>query len=973
MKSLFQILGAVLLIGGTASAQVVAQGPFAGSIPGGVSVTTNNFGPDSPSGEPSEELHNPYLLPVYSAPPNMPPPAGPEGSNYIEDPSVHGFDGPPPITVGSFVGLGQAQSAGFPPDPYLAVGPNHIITTINNTFRISTKDGTTLKTISANSWFATTISGVSYSDPKVAYDHFANRWIITWLSYNTSTQVAYDMVSVSDDSDPIGTWYNWAIPSHLNGSTNTGTFGDYPGLGFDNQALYITSNQFTFPGSYQFAKIRIIPKAQLYANTAGPVTWNDFSQVVDLFGNTAAGIRPSIIRGVPNVYYLMLAPSFTSGTYFVLYRITNPVTSPSVSAVHVPVVAWTSAPNSNQLGGGSTLIESGGSRIRNEPVYMDSSIWAVHNVASGSGNQYASIHYVRISTVTNTVILGEDIVFGADGFWLSYPALTVDKDKNIAITFCRSGLTEYIGAYFSWRLNNDPPGLRPTVPMQAGKGNYVVVAGGRNRWGDYVGIGLDPADQNNIWMFTEYAAATNTFGDWVHGARLVPYSGSKIFLDKTSIDQGLVEVGNISDTASVAIFNIGASSLTVSSITRTQSQYSLLNVPTLPANLSSFDSLRFKVIFRPTAHALITDTIRIVSNDVSNPTVKIPLSAKGIIIVRARVANVYSTSSATNPPSQLYTINQTTGAPTAIGPTGITEIQGLAVRPTTQELYGTLTSTTSTTIYRVSSGFGDALPVRTFNIGNMRAIAFNRGDSLYGGTTTGRLYRLNLATGDTTYIGTAPSIFYAGLAFSPITRKLYASVRPPISGRDMILTVDITNGDTALVGSTGFSTRITPGITFNAIGTLYGITGSGTQVNELIRIDTATGVGTLIASTGITGLNALALRTDSLSTGVEEQTLEIPTAYILDQNYPNPFNPTTSIRYGLPQQSLVKVAIYNVVGQEVVRLFEGEQPAGFHAVTWSGASKSGAPVSSGVYLYRLEADGGTGKSFIQSRKMVLVK
>jgi hypothetical protein len=362
-----------------------------------------------------------------------------------------------------------------------------------------------------------------------------------------------------------------------------------------------------------------------------------------------------------------------------------------------------------------------------------------------------------------------------------------------------------------------------------------------------------------------------------------------------------------------------------------------------------------------------------VSNDASSPTTKVPLTAKGIIIGRANVAKMYTTSSATNPPSQLYTLDQTTGAPTAIGPTGVTEIQSLAIRPTTQELYGTLTAAAGTTVYRMSSGFGDALPVRTFNIVNMRAIAFNRGDSLYGGTTTGRLYRLNLATGDTIYIGTAPSVFYSGLAFNPITRKLYASVRPPISGRDMILTVDITNGDTTLVGSTGFSARITPGITFNAVGVLYGITGSGTQVNELIRIDTATGVGTLIASTGVTGLNSLALRTDSLSTGVEEQTSEIPGSYILEQNYPNPFNPTTQIRYGIPRQSNVSITIYNVVGQEVARLFEGEQEAGFHMITWNGTNRAGAPVSSGVYLCKLEAEVSNGTSFIQSMKMLLIR
>jgi len=863
---------------------------------------------------------------------------------------------------------GNNQTSGIPPDPCIAVGPNHIMHLVNSSFRISDKRGNTIKTINASSWYSSVLSNNGAFDPRVFYDSYAQRWVMVWDSENDAAQTGYFLVSVSDDDNPIGTWFNWALPSNRYGSTLSGTWQDHETAGYDSRAYYITGRHFGFVSGYFGNAVRILPKAQFLGPTPGPISWWDFWALRDNFGLDVDQIRPSLMLSEPNEFYLVGPPSVTSGSYFALFRITNPLGTPAIACAHIPVVAWSDAPNAGQLGGG-TGIETGGSNVFHEPVYRDSSLWVTHSVNNGG---YAAVRYLRINPTTNTAV--EDVAFGAFGFWYFYPALAVDKDKNLAITFSRSGDTQYTGAYFTWRLNTDPPGLRPAETMRAGAGNYVVLGEGRNRWGDYMGAALDPADQNNIWMFTEYAAATNNFGNWVHGVRLVPYSGSRVFLDRTSIDYGLLEVGNASDTVAVTLFNTGSSTLIVSSIARTQSQYTLLNVPSLPANLGSFDSLRFRVVFTPTAHALITDSITIVSNDATNPTTKIPLRAKGIIIGRAQVAKMYSTSSLTAPPSQLYTINASTGVPTAVGPTGVTEIHTLTIRPTTQELYGTFAGASSCTIYRMSNGFGDALPVRTFPVGNMRAIAFNRGDSLYGATTGGRLYRLNLVTGDTLPIGGATSIFYSGLAFNPVTKKLYASTRAPLSGRDNIYTINTLTGAATLVGAAGFSSRIIPGLTFNATGTLYGITGSGSQIIELITIDTATAVGTLIGSTGITGLHSLALRTDSLTTGVDEGTTAgIPTSFILDQNYPNPFNPTTQIRYGLPRQSRITMTIYNVLGQEIAQLYEGEQTAGFHTLFWNGLNGAGVAASSGIYLYRLEASGANGAGVTRSRKMMLLK
>jgi len=94
----------------------------------------------------------------------------------------------------------------------------------------------------------------------------------------------------------------------------------------------------------------------------------------------------------------------------------------------------------------------------------------------------------------------------------------------------------------------------------------------------------------------------------------------------------------------------------------------------------------------------------------------------------------------------------------------------------------------------------------------------------------------------------------------------------------------------------------------------------------------------------------------------------VPQAFALGQNYPNPFNPQTRIDYELPVTSYVKISVYNLSGQFVRTLFEGEQSAGRYVVSWDGANANGERAASGVYLVRMEAG-----RFVNVRKMVLTR
>ena len=91
----------------------------------------------------------------------------------------------------------------------------------------------------------------------------------------------------------------------------------------------------------------------------------------------------------------------------------------------------------------------------------------------------------------------------------------------------------------------------------------------------------------------------------------------------------------------------------------------------------------------------------------------------------------------------------------------------------------------------------------------------------------------------------------------------------------------------------------------------------------------------------------------------------LPTSYALYQNYPNPFNPSTTIQYDLPKTSLVKVAIYNLLGQEISVLVNGQQTAGRYSVVWNPAS-----AATGVYYYVIDAT-ANGKEELRSVKKML--
>ena len=113
-------------------------------------------------------------------------------------------------------------------------------------------------------------------------------------------------------------------------------------------------------------------------------------------------------------------------------------------------------------------------------------------------------------------------------------------------------------------------------------------------------------------------------------------------------------------------------------------------------------------------------------------------------------------------------------------------------------------------------------------------------------------------------------------------------------------------------------------------------------------------------------MDALEIKKIGSPTNVEDAT--IPIEFSVTQNYPNPFNPSTTIKYSIPQQSLVTIKVYDILGTEVKTLVNGERTPGIYSVQWNGDNNYGSKVATGIYIYRVVAG-----NFVQVKKMILLK
>ena len=210
------------------------------------------------------------------------------------------------------------------------------------------------------------------------------------------------------------------------------------------------------------------------------------------------------------------------------------------------------------------------------------------------------------------------------------------------------------------------------------------------------------------------------------------------------------------------------------------------------------------------------------------------------------------------------------------------------------------------------------------------------------------------------------------------------SPRPTVSASPLSLDFGSVQKDTQSVHLENVSvnplrvdTVYTKSVNFGVLAVSYPVMVSNTESFELrvwfnadsikFYADTLYVVSNAVENTGSVSL-AIALLGIGVTTGIGNQSV-VPQEYIIYQNYPNPFNPSTIIRYGLPGRGRVLLEVFNILGQRIAVLVDGEMSAAFHEIAWN------ATVPTGLYFYRIEAVSIDNPStrFIQVKRMLVIK
>jgi hypothetical protein len=424
-----------------------------------------------------------------------------------------------PATMGSFGGIPATTWA--PPDCTLAAGPAHVLAAVNSTVAFYPKAGgapVLQRTLTA--WFANVISQAKVFDPKALYDQHAGRWVLLTVALGTNSNTSFFLLSISKSSDPLGGWWNYKLDATKDGATATNNWADYPGLGVDAQALYLTANMFAFDGDFQYAKVRVVPKAAPYAGQ--PATFRDVVKLKNADGRSAFTISPCHTYGAPQVQYFVntLFPSMAAPTRTLLslWSLTDPLGTPTMTRRNVAVAAYGLPPDATQKGS-ATALDTGDVRVLNA-VFRGGSVWTTFTSRHdwGDGTNVAVAHWLQIDASTGTVV--QQGLFGTGGRHYFFPALMPDGNGNLVMVFSRSGAAEFAGVRVTGRLAGEPLGrLQSSAELKAGVARYVRVVGGRNRWGDYAGIASDPTDNRTTWCYSCFAAAVDTWGTWLGATR----------------------------------------------------------------------------------------------------------------------------------------------------------------------------------------------------------------------------------------------------------------------------------------------------------------------------------------------------------------------------------------------------------------------------------------------------------------------
>lgn len=423
----------------------------------------------------------------------------------------------------NFTASSMSESGFYPPDTMGAVGPGNVVLLINGRYEAYSKgaNGAPLSghAMSLTNFFSNQagLSVSSYAfDPRITYDRWAQRWYAVAVDGSRSASSGY-LVAVSRTANPADGWNGARLTADPSGVL----WADFPQLGFDADAVYISANMFPISsGSFQYHTYAI-PKADLLQSTPTLVNRVLFAggshggQPVDVLDNT--GLSQSSYAlwqdGSSAAYPRTISGSFAGG----LTMNTSP------SSIGLNYLA--TASNARQPDGTANM-DVDEDRFSSKLVRVNGDYWGVQTRRSGSDDV---LRWFRIDAATMT--REQEGIISLGGQDLYYPSIAVNEDGRVVIGFTASGPNagQYPSAYAV--VGTSAGGVTSfDTPMllQAGSTSYHRNdSSGRNRWGDYSNTSPDPADPNIFWTFQEYASGSSSWS--VQASEIVTWQPGQVY------------------------------------------------------------------------------------------------------------------------------------------------------------------------------------------------------------------------------------------------------------------------------------------------------------------------------------------------------------------------------------------------------------------------------------------------------------
>ncbi len=410
----------------------------------------------------------------------------------------------------AFDGIINSTVSVTPPDTHIAVGRGYgttgrVVMVTNMNAGIWDKNGNPVASpLSLDTMFA-----VDAFDPKVLYDQHTDRFFVVALEGKSNTPgLSVIHIAVSSNGAPDSLTSDWTFlsGSSLTNLGGTSNWADYPGIGADASALFVTANLFTFssPANFMGMKIRVFDKADLLAGIYG---YSDLDY--DASSISVATTQPAHVFGATSNGDFYLVSRITAGIYR-LFSVSGHPAAPTATTSTFPWDGGTFPADvgADQCDQAQPDVDTLSARVQSA-VYRNGHVWlALTSDPDDDGE--TEVVWQQIATngypLSNPSVAQAGYLDGAGtDAWTYMPSLNVNAAGDAAIVYTQSSATECPTMVYATRNAGDAAGsFRDPIAPRLSDGFYDSSRPDNpDRWGDYAAVVVDPID-DCFWLASEF-------------------------------------------------------------------------------------------------------------------------------------------------------------------------------------------------------------------------------------------------------------------------------------------------------------------------------------------------------------------------------------------------------------------------------------------------------------------------------------